>query len=68
MNRIGRIGRGLFGAAVFCALGAGATQAFAVPPTEPAARSCYPMQCRQGCSEVGYRTGQCINGYCECLY
>lgn len=69
MSKLTKVGRGLFAVAVLSALGAGTTQAFAEPRLDPdASRTCYPMQCRQGCSEVGYRTGQCIDGLCECIY
>ena len=68
MSRFAGVGRGLFGLAVLCALGAGSTQAVASSPGATAAtRSCNTGQCSLDCEAQGYYLGGCINFYrCEC--
>ena len=67
MNRIGKIGRGLFGAAVLSALAVGATQAFAgsPAPTERAL-ACDARECYRQCIANGIRSGYCSGGECVC--
>jgi len=70
MSRIRKIGRGLFAVAVLGALSLGATQAFATPRTEPAARGlfCLPGPCNRNCVNQGYAAGGCVDGVCECVF
>jgi hypothetical protein len=59
--------RALYAAAVLCALGAGATQALAAPQVDAAARrACLNYPCKRDCMSVGYFSGHCVEGYCEC--
>lgn len=67
MDKIGKVGRGLFGVAVLSALGLGATQAFAGSPA-PAERAftCDDRECYRQCIANGIRSGYCSDGECVC--
>ena len=67
MRMIGKIGRGLFGAALVGALGLGATQAVARPPAAAAAAVCSGSRCTWDCLEQGFERGRCTSfDECEC--
>lgn len=69
MSVIAKMGRGLFGAAVLCALGLGANQALAAAPAPEARLSCSAFQCHSKCVLAGYHWGECNQyGQCECWY
>lgn len=66
MNRIGKIGRGLFGVAMLSALGVGVTQAFA-EPASAARRECRLVRCHWLCTQNGPGWyGECVDGACQC--
>jgi hypothetical protein len=70
MHRIGKISRGVFGAAVLSALCLGASGAFATP-VEASRRICTQQnlpQCKADCIAAGAWSGICSGGECECLW
>lgn len=67
MTGLRKLGRGLFGAAVACALALGAAEAVAAQPaTSGDAAICYSGACYRECKEGGWRGGGCRDGGCYC--
>lgn len=67
MNSTRLMGRLAWGLAVACALGFGATQAFADPSPPELARRCDNVVCDASCKDKGYVYGFCVNGVCGCF-
>jgi hypothetical protein len=70
MHKVGKITRGMFGAAIVGVLCFGASGALAAP-VEASRRICKPSnlpQCQADCIAAGAWTGVCSGGECECLW
>lgn len=67
MTGLRKLGRGLFGAGVACALALGAAEAAAAPPAAGGdAAVCYSGICYRECKDNGWSGGSCRTGSCEC--
>ena len=59
MNRLAKVRRGAFAAALALSMGFGAAQALAAPATSIETRGCTPASCQKKC-----QTQYGVNGFC----
>jgi len=69
MRDIGKIRRGVFGAAVLSALGFGVSGVLATP-AEASGPYCVPRECRENCIADGAPGGSCntMDDSCNCYW